>query len=209
MLREVINSAQRLGVVLTEKSVEQLLQYLDLLRQWNKVHNLCADASYKTMLSYHILDSISVAGCFDIKNKNILDIGSGAGLPGIPLSIIEPSCNVTLVESKAKKTAFLNHAINVLKLPNVIAANVRIEALESTNKFNIIISRAFAELGVLVKAAVPFCLPDGVIIAMKADCSGLKISDNLNLKCTVVDIKTIKVPGVAAKRSLVVIKKNT
>jgi 16S rRNA (guanine527-N7)-methyltransferase len=209
MLREFIRSAESLGVGLTEKSAEQLLRYLDLLRQWNKVHNLCADASYQTMLSYHILDSISVAGGGDIKNKKILDIGSGAGLPGIPLSITEPSCAVTLVESKAKKIAFINHVVNDLKLPNVIAANVRIEVLEPKNKFNIVISRAFAELGVFVKAAIPFCLPDGVIIAMKADCSGLKIADNVYPGCTVVDVKTINVPGVAAKRSLVIIKKNT
>ena len=200
--------ANKLKVSLSDVQVEKLLQYLDILLNWNKVHNLCAKATYNHMVAYHLLDSISVAGSIDCQGKSIIDVGTGAGLPGIPLAITEPSCNITLLDSKAKKTAFLNHAVNVLGLDNVKVQLSRVEdysSLKTNFGFDLVLSRAFAKLATFVKLSASLCGPHGKLIAMKSDPDEFKLGDVVYNNYKIIDIKLLKVPGVASKRSLIII----
>lgn len=207
MQKFLIDGAGKLGLNLSELQAQKLLQYLDVLRQWNKVHNLCADASYQHMVAYHLLDSISIAGSIDSQSKNILDVGTGAGLPGIPLAIVVPCCSVTLLDAKAKKIAFINHIVNILQLKNVVTKTSRIENYTTITKFDLVVSRAFANLTDFVKLSGRLCIDNGVLVAMKSNSEefilGATICDNYKI----IDIKNLTVPGVASKRSLVLVGK--
>jgi 16S rRNA (guanine527-N7)-methyltransferase len=207
MQRILADGADKLGVNLSELQIEKLLQYLNILRQWNKVHNLCAQASYEHMLSYHLLDSLSVVGSIDLQSKNILDVGTGAGLPGIVLAIVMPYSNITLLDSKSKKIIFVNHVVNVLGLNNVTTETLRMEKYNSAKKFDVVISRAFASLTDFVTLSARLCSDEGVLIAMKADPSEFVFGSIVYDDYKIVDIKSLIVPGVNAKRSLVIVSK--
>ena len=200
--------ANKLKVPLSDLQVEKLLQYLDVLLKWNKVHNLCANATYDHMVAYHLLDSISVAGSIDCNGKNIIDVGTGAGLPGIPLAITTPSCNITLLDSKAKKIAFLNHVVNVLGLHNVRVQLSRVENYlpsEPNSEFDIVLSRAFASLTDFVKLSARLCSATGSLVAMKSDPDEFKLGEIIYNDYKIIEIKQLQIPGVNAKRSLVVV----
>lgn len=208
MQKLLIAGANKLGVELNVVQAEQLLQYLNILRQWNKIHNLCADASYEHMMSYHLLDSISISGNIDLKSKHLLDVGSGAGLPGIPLAIVDPSCTIKLLDAKAKKIAFIRHVINVLELKNVTVVLSRIEDYipqEPPVVFDIVVSRAFASLTNFIKLSGRFCDKDGLLVAMKSDPSELVLGAAVIDDYKIINIKNLVIPGVAAKRSLVLV----
>lgn len=203
-----MRGASKLKVPLSDLQAEKLLQYLDVLLKWNKVHNLCANATYDHMVAYHLLDSISVAGSINCRGKNIIDIGTGAGFPGIPLAIAEPSCKVTLLDSKAKKIAFLNHVVNALSLNNIEVQLSRVEnylPLQPNVGFDLVISRAFASLKNFVNLSARLCAPSGKIVAMKSDPDEFKLDTFIYDNYKIIDIKHLQIPGVAAKRSLVVV----
>ena len=217
-------SSQSLGLNLTDQQVTKLLNYLDLLCQWNKVYNLCASASYKKMISHHLLDSISVASGVQCKLKKILDVGSGAGLPGIPLAIVEPSCNMVLLECKSKKVSFLRHAVNALNLKNVVvelsrAENYRKSELdlflnkynehnyaEHSGFFDLIVSRAVvSDLAKFVQLTERFCDNTTILVAMKSDPDAFKIGASIAAGYKIIDLKIFDIPGVSNKRCLVII----
>jgi 16S rRNA (guanine527-N7)-methyltransferase len=204
MLQQILHGATQLGLTVNQEQGQKLLQYLELLRKWNKVHNLCANASFMHMVSYHILDSISVAGSINCEQKNVLDVGTGAGLPGIPLAIVVPSCKVNLLDSKIKKITFVQHAINVLGLPNTKAIVSRVDQFFPNAKFDIIISRAFAELTEFVTSTGHLCANDGLIVAMKADPDCFTVGAEVGLGYKIIELKKLNIPGVKTKRSLVI-----
>ena len=204
----LLSNAKQLGLRLTPEQGQKLLQYLELLRKWNKVHNLCAKASFMQMLSYHILDSISVAGSINCENKNILDVGTGAGLPGIPLAIVVPSCKIDLLDSKIKKITFVQHAVNVLDLKNAKVTVSRVEQYFPKNKFDIIISRAFSALTEYVSACGHLGAKEGVIVAMKSAPDEFKLGADVGLGYKIIEVKNLDIPGVKTKRSLVVVSKD-
>lgn len=217
-------SSNNLGLNLTDQQATKLLNYLDLLCQWNKVHNLCASASYKKMISYHLLDSISIVSGVSCRCKKILDVGSGAGLPGIPLAIVEPSCSMVLLECKSKKVAFLQHVVNALNLKNVAVELSRVEnylpadvysgfknnnithEVQDAGIFDLVVSRAFASgLTRLVQLTERFCDNTSTIIAMKSDPGAFKVGDVVYKSYKIIDLKIVDIPGVSNKRCLVMI----
>jgi len=207
MLRELVSKAAALGVNIDLVTAQKLLDYLELLRTWNKVHNLCADAPYEKMLAYHIIDSISVAGVINLKKKSCLDVGTGAGLPGLLLAIVVPSCKMVLLDSREKKISFIKHAINVLGVTNVVTAAERIEKFNPQQPFEVIVSRAFAALSKFVACSERLCAEKGRLVAMKSSLEHHNKDSVVGKTMRVLEVFDIAVPGVAAKRILIILGK--
>lgn len=144
---------------------QRLIDYLALLRKWNRTYNLTAVREPQKMLSHHLLDCLAVLP--HVAAQSILDVGSGAGLPGIPLAIALPDAQVTLIDSSHKKSAFLKQAAIELGLENVTVICQRIEAWHTEQCYDLVISRAFSDLREFVAAAGRFCAQGGVLAAMK------------------------------------------
>ena len=144
--QELIEGAQQLGVVLSEQQKQQLLQYLALLIKWNKAYNLTAVRNPDEMVSRHLLDSLSVVQYVEQYGNDWLDVGSGGGMPGVPLAIIFPERKFTLLDSNGKKTRFLTQVKLELKLDNLEVIHNRVEAFTPAGAFSGIISRAFSSL---------------------------------------------------------------
>lgn len=154
-----------LGVELDQSQVKVLLAYLRLLEKWNQHYNLTAIKNSKEMISKHVLDSLSIESY--LEGRRILDVGSGAGLPGIPLAIARPGCEFVLLDSNAKKTRFLFQASVELGLPNISVVSERVEVYRPSHLFDTIIARAFAKLVDFVAQAEHLCKPRGCLLAMK------------------------------------------
>ncbi|OEC34508.1 16S rRNA (guanine527-N7)-methyltransferase [Pseudomonas cuatrocienegasensis] len=143
---ELSRGAQQLGVVLTEQQHGQLLAYLALLIKWNKAYNLTAVRNPDEMVSRHLLDSLSVVPYVTEAGDNWLDVGSGGGMPGVPLAILFPERRFTLLDSNGKKTRFLTQVKLELKLDNLEVIHSRVEAFTPAQPFSGICSRAFSSL---------------------------------------------------------------
>lgn len=156
---------ERLEIDLPKGAVTNLLHYLQLLVKWNKSYNLSAVRDPLDMVSLHLLDSLAVVP--HLSAKRILDVGTGAGLPGIPLSIVFPERTFTLLDSAGKKTRFLVHVKQNLSLNNVQVENCRVEAFTTEEKFDGIISRAFASLSDMTEQCHHLLRNDGAFWAMK------------------------------------------
>ena len=148
-----------------ETQLSQLKQYVDLLDRWNKTYNLTAIRDPKEMIPLHIFDSLVVADF--IKGDNCLDVGSGAGLPTIPLAILQPQRAFTALDTNGKKTRFIQQAVIELGLKNVNVEHTRVENYQADKKFDAIISRAFASLHDFVSSSSPHLAKGGVLYAMK------------------------------------------
>lgn len=155
-----------MGVALDAPAQAKLAAYLRLIEKWNKVHNLTAVREPAQMVVLHLLDSLSVlphvAGA-----KTLLDVGAGAGLPGIPLAIARPDLAVTLLDASHKKATFLRQAKAELALANVEVACERVEQWHPPAPFDVVVSRAFAELADFVAQAGHLVAPGGALLAMK------------------------------------------
>jgi 16S rRNA (guanine527-N7)-methyltransferase len=185
-----------------QQVAHKLLNYVALLRKWNSVYNLTAIREPAKMLTHHVLDSLSVVP--HLTGGWIVDVGSGAGLPGIPIALALPQSRVTLVESSHKKSAFLKQVVIELELENVEVQNARAEAWQPSPRFDIVISRAFSDLGEFLALAGHLCADDGVLVAMK----GVYPYDELYqipAGYRVVEVKPLMVPGLEGERHLVLI----
>ena len=157
--------AVALDVTISAADEEKLLSYLSLLDKWNRVYNLTAVRETERMVSHHLLDSLAVVSYF--QSGRVLDVGSGGGLPGIPLAIARSDLRVTLIDSVAKKTAFLLQAKAELGLENVSVVTGRVEAHQDAKGFDTIISRAFSDLKEFVTLTRHLLAPGGRWLAMK------------------------------------------
>lgn len=172
LARLLKDGAEALGVELTERQHAQLLDYVALLAKWNAVYNLTAIRDPRQMLIQHILDSLSIVPHLPARvEATVLDVGSGGGLPGIVLAIVRPNWQVTLNDIVQKKSAFQSQAKAELGLANLSVVTGRVESLrpgvEVPKKFNLIVSRAFADLADFVTLARHLVAEGGAIWAMK------------------------------------------
>jgi 16S rRNA (guanine527-N7)-methyltransferase len=192
-----------LGLDLPPKGLARLLAYLALLDKWNRVYNLTAVREPERMVSHHLLDSLTAVPYFT--GPAVLDVGSGGGLPGIPLAIARPDLQVTLIDSIAKKTAFLQQVKTELGLGNLAVATGRVEAFRPETGFDVITSRAFSDLREFVTLTRHLLKPGGRWLAMK----GLYPNEELALLPDSVEVSAdhaLVVPGLDASRHVIVLE---
>ncbi len=188
-----------LQLTLGDEQKQQLLNYLALLHKWNKVYNLTSVRDPQLMLTRHILDSLSLFPYLDC--KSLLDVGSGAGLPGIPVAIGFPQMAVTLLDSNIKKTRFLQQVKAELKLNNVTVVHGRVEQLDLP-RFETVTARAFATIAEIIDLAARHCDDAGSMVLMKGvypEQELAEIGDGFKVK----DVVALSVPGEQAERHLV------
>jgi len=190
------------ALALDRKHAGKLLDYLDLLVRWNGTYNLTAIRDPKDMLSKHLLDSLAMHPYFT--QASLADLGTGPGLPGIPLAIIRPEAAVSLVESNGKKARFLREAVRHLGLDNARVIESRAEAVAEHGRYTAITARAMDRLAGILAVGGHLLAPDGVLLAMK----GPRIADEiaeLDRRWRVMAIRPLDVPGLDAERQLVVV----
>ena len=194
----------RLNLSLPPEMQQKLLDYVALVEKWNKVYNLTAVREVDKMLTHHLLDSLAVVPHVATA-KTILDVGSGAGLPGIPLALALPGTHVTLLDSNHKKAAFLNQAAIELKLNNVAVICERVEKYQLKQMFSVVISRAFSDLPEFVALAGSLVAPGGTLLAMKGVNPFEEIAQ-LKGGFKLCGVTPLAVPGLEAERHLVFMK---
>lgn len=179
---------------------EKLLNMLLLLKKWNKNFNLTAITDLPKMVSYHLLDSLSIVPY--IQGDSILDFGSGPGFPGAPLAVYYPQKHWVLLDSNGKKTRFLTQLKSALDLVNVDVVQARAETWQAPQKFSQIVCRAVSSAKDIIEMTRPFLLPKGQWLLMK----GEHDHEDLNALPYPVDIQKLQVPGVHSARYLILIR---
>ena len=192
---------REMGLELPPPAETKLLNFLELLEKWNKTYNLTAVRDPEQMVPRHLLDSLSVLPY--LHGLRVLDIGTGAGLPGIPLALARPDLEFTLLDSNAKKTRFATQALHELGLNNVAVVQERVEKFHPAEKFDTLIARAFASIPDMLAASRHLCAPNGRFLVMK----GVFPQEEL---AAVTDgyraeVKALTIPGLDAARHMVIL----
>jgi 16S rRNA (guanine527-N7)-methyltransferase len=203
---ELCGAAAQLGLPLEPATADRLLAYLALLQRWNKVYNLSALRDPAEMLTHHLLDCLAVVPPLQHHAKGrplrILDVGSGGGLPGVVLAIMEPQWSVTCVDAVAKKASFVRQVAGDLALPNLRAVHARVEDMPDAAQFDLIVSRAFASLADFTAWSRARLAPGGVWLAMKGRAPDDEVGA-LSPEVSVFHVEPLRVPGLQAQRCLV------
>lgn len=198
---DLAQGLQQMAITLSMEQSRKLIDYIALLCKWNSTYNLTALRHEDKMISHHVLDSLTVLAVFPQSSGSLIDVGSGGGMPGIPLAIARPDWQFTLIDSNSKKTAFLQQAIIELALENVTVQTGRIEALHG-ERFDIITSRAFAELSDFVRVSRQLLADNGQWVAMKGVYPYEEI-EHLPEGVVIDEVRTVQVPQLNAERHLV------
>lgn len=194
----------QMGISLTVPQQLQLLAFVDLLKKWNSTYNLTALRDEQSVINHHILDSLTLLP-YVTKARGLIDVGSGGGMPGIPIAIARPDLPVALLDANSKKTSFLQQAAIELGLSNVQVITGRVEAMVG-EQFDVITSRAFAELADFVSITRQLMAKGGCWAAMKGVYPYEEIAQ-LPDNVTVVGVDKLEVPNLGAERHMVIIRK--
>ncbi len=195
MKNQLTQGLQRLKLSTTDETSNQLIQYLELLHKWNKTYNLTAVRDPVDMVSKHLLDSLAISPY--LHGNRIIDVGSGAGLPGIPLACIHRDKQFTLLDSNGKKTRFMQHAARTLALHNITIVQERVEKFQSQEPFDSITCRAFASLEKIKTLTSHLLSSNGKILAMKGE---EELTNNDEWKTIQLDV-----PYLAAQRHVMIL----
>ena len=212
--REMRENSLKLDIELNEEQLEKLYMYMDILLEWNQKMNLTAITDKKEIILKHFVDSLTINKYID-KNKSIIDVGTGAGFPGIPIKIIRDDVEIVLVDSLNKRINFLNEVINKLELKNIKAIHARAEEIGKTEeyreKFDISTSRAVANLSTLSEYLIPLVKINGKCICIKGPDINEEIEQSKvaikTLGGKIEDIKSFKLPNSDFSRNIVIVKK--
>lgn len=204
--RQLAEGLAELGVKLDAAQSDRLLAYARLLAKWNRVYNLTAVRDENQVITHHLLDSLAVLPRLGTA-ASLADVGSGGGLPGLPLAMARPAMQVTLVESNHKKSVFQEQARIELQLSNVQVVCERAEAWRPPERFAVVISRAFSDLADFAAAAGHLLAPKGRLLAMKGVHPYEEIAQ-LRAPWIVTDVLPLEVPGLKAARHLVCIERS-
>jgi len=196
-----------LGLAVTAAQRAQLLAYLDLLAKWNKTYNLTAIREPERMVTHHLLDALAALPQLPREDAlRVLDVGSGGGIPGLPFAIVRPDWQLTLVDTNHKKVAFLTQAAIELRLQNVASHATRVEDFQPTARYDIVISRAFADLATFAASSARHLAPHGVLVAMKGVHPDEELAE-LPAEFAVIAKPVLEVPGLDAARHLIVMQR--
>lgn len=194
----------QLDLKLPAEAQEAFLAYVALIDKWNQVYNLTAIRDPQRMVVEHVLDSLSVLPY--VRPERVLDVGSGAGLPGIPLAIARPAWRVALLDSNHKRCTFLQQAKIELGLGNVEVVCERAEAYRPDQLFDTVVSRAFSDTAHFARVALPLAAGGGILAAMKGLYPHEELAQ-LPPEAALEDVVALRVPGLEAQRHLVVMTK--
>jgi len=199
------------GLNLSDANIAHLDLFLHEMGRWNQVHNLTAIENEQDSIRLHLIDSIAVLPVIrqflKSANPKIADLGSGGGLPAIPIAIIQPEWHLTLIEAIRKKTAFLQHIRGKLKLKNIEILSERVEnvALQQPGQFNAVISRAFTNLARFLELSLPLLKPDGLVFAMKAKRADEEMADVDKSQWQLLADEALFIPNLLVERRLLVL----
>lgn len=216
LVKLLTTGSQELGIELNREQVEKFLIYLKELTEWNKKVNLTAITGPAEIVTKHFLDSLTLLALpyFDTPNLSVVDVGTGAGFPGIPLKIVRPDLGLCLLEATRKKTKFLEHLVSHLRFAEVEIVWARAEDFgrgAGREKFNLALSRAVAKLPELAKVCLPLVRLNGYLIAQKSASVNQEIAETErripSLGGQVEECRKVRLPGTDIVRTLVVIKK--
>lgn len=192
-----------LNLALPPGAEDRLLAFVELLVKWNRVFNLTAVRDPEEMVTRHILDSLAVAP--HLAGARVLDVGTGAGLPGVPLALACPERRFVLLDANAKKCRFVTQAVTELGLANVEVVRTRVEDYQPRAPFDTVLARAYAAVPVLAEEAGRLCAPGGRLLAMKGLSPDAELRD-LPTGFAVERIERLQVPGLDAQRHLAIIR---
>lgn len=208
-------SLSKLGIEISDLQLEQFLSFYELLIEKNKVMNLTAITDFREVISKHFVDSLALARVYSLKDESVIDIGTGAGFPGIPLKIIYPDINLTLFDSLKKRLNFLDELIEKLNLKKITTLHGRAEDFGRDERyregFDLCVSRAVAKLPVLLELCIPFIKKDGYFISYKSGNVDEEIEMSKNalklLKAKLSKRDSFILPGTELQRSLLLVQK--
>ena len=168
-------ATQTLGLSVSPDQIEQLVAYVDLLEKWNRAYNLTAIRDRREIVDRHLIESLSIAPF--LSGDSRVDVGTGAGLPGIPLAIIEPSVHYVLLDSNGKKTRFLSEVKRALALSNINVETTRVESWRPGRHFDAVVTRAFADLGTTLERVDHLMGSQGMLFAMKTESASKEVAE--------------------------------
>ena len=168
-------ATQTLGLSVSPDQIEQLVAYVDLLEKWNRAYNLTAIRDRREIVDRHLIESLSIAPF--LSGDSRVDVGTGAGLPGIPLAIIEPGVHYVLLDSNGKKTRFLSEVKRALALTNINVETTRVESWRPGRHFDAVVTRAFADLGTTLERVDHLMGSQGMLFAMKTESASKEVAD--------------------------------
>lgn len=192
---------QGLGVDCSAEQIQLFLHYLEMLQRWNKAFNLTAIRDPIQMINLHFLDSVAVHQYIQGAQK-VIDVGTGPGLPGIPLAILNPEINFTLLDSNGKKTRFLFQALSELGLSNAVEVNLRVEQYQPESQFDIVLSRAFSAIPDMLAQCDHLLSENGFFLAMKGKKPDTELSQ-IDKAYKVVNLSRLNVPQIDGERHLI------
>lgn len=201
LLLDLRDGLSLLEIDLSEDLILKMFKFAKLVHKWNKVYNLTAVRSLDGVINRHILDSLTIARYVE-NNTRVIDVGSGAGFPGVPLAIVRDDLVVALAECNGRKSSFLRQVISDLGLSNVGVVNSRIEDFTPKKKFDVVVSRAFSSLGNICEISKPILNPDGYVLAMKGMYPSAEL-DEIDYSYEVFDLQLL---GDDVQRHLVLIE---
>jgi 16S rRNA (guanine527-N7)-methyltransferase len=196
---DIEQGCQTLQLELSGASLHKLAAFIQVLDKWNRVYNLTAVREPRAMVERHILDSLAVLPF--LSQGTLLDVGTGAGLPGLPIAIARPELRLTLLDSSAKKLRFVRQAVSELGLENVQVVQVRLEEYRPAQSFDMVISRAVAKLDELYRRTAHLVRPGGRILFMKGSLPVQEIEE-LEAGGDILHVERLKIPGSKSERHL-------
>ncbi len=205
LLDELGSGLQQLGITLSDSTRNKLIAYLRLLEKWNRAYNLTAVRDIQQMVSRHLLDSLSVLPL--LQGSRLIDVGSGAGLPGIPLALARPEMRCILLDSNAKKTRFLIQAVAELELHNVEVVHSRVENYHPADLFDTVTTRAFASLAEMLQSTRHLLAEQGRFVALK----GVNVqqeTESLPAGFTIGELRQLEIPGSDSLRYAAIIQRD-
>jgi 16S rRNA (guanine527-N7)-methyltransferase len=202
----LIKDASSLGVELDASAARRLLTLLDELSRWNKTYNLTAIGERRDMVVRHLLDSLAIGPL--LEGSRVIDVGTGAGFPGLPLAVADPHRHFTLLDSNGKKVRFVGHAARMLELENVQTVHARAEAHRPSTVYDTVVTRAFAPLPDLLEKVAGLCGPKTLVLAMKGRRQSAE-REGLPAGWRIEADRDLSIPGLTEARHVVALRRMT